>query len=197
MSPSVVGAANAMCAVPLASVRAVPIVTTPTDSVTVVPAIGPLPSRRRTKAFTNCPGRTFALSRLTTSVGPPTGAGSRTTTVSFVVVSLPALSRATTVIGSAPGVAVNDSEKAPWGFGTTVRSLITSEEPASVAPSTTIVGPSTDSPVVGRAMVSVGGVRSTVTVYVDAATTSWSERSVTMIWFAPSRSTSGAAKRPV
>ena len=57
-------------------------------------------------------------------VGPAAGGGSRTTMVSLVVVSFPALSRATTVIESGPGVALNDSENAPSGFGTTVRSLI-------------------------------------------------------------------------
>src|SRR3989442_3589923 len=124
MSPSVVGAANAMCAVPLASVRVVPMVTTPTDRVSVTFALGPVPSRNSMYAFTNWPGFAVVRSRFTVMVGPAAGGGSRTTIVSLVVVAFTDLSRATTVIGSGPGVAVNDSENAPSGFGTTVRSLI-------------------------------------------------------------------------
>src|SRR6266849_3033552 len=104
---------------------------------------------------------------------------------------------ATTVISTDPGVAENESVKPPSGVMTTMRPFTVMVDPGSVVPTTTTFFASTVLPVAGCVTVMVGGVRSSTTLYDDAATTSRSAMSATAIEFAPSLSASVALNAPL
>ena len=70
-------------------------------------------------------------------------------------------------------------------------------DPGSAVPATMTFCASRVAPATGAAMVIVGGVRSSTTVYDDAETTSRSPISVMLIEFAPSFSASVALKEPL
>ena len=80
---------------------------------------------------------------------------------------------------------------------TTMRPFTVMVDPTSVVPATTMFFASTVLPVAGCVMVMVGGVRSSTTLYDDAATTSRSAMSATAIEFAPSLSASVALNAPL
>ena len=130
------------------------------------------------------------------TVRPTVWATCCATIVSFCVVSFPARSRATTVIGTEPGAAENESVNAPSGAVATMCPFTVTTDPGSAVPATMTFCASRVAPATGAAMVIVGGVRSSTTVYDDAETTSRSPISVMLIEFAPSCSASVALKEP-
>src|SRR6185295_8255956 len=197
VSPSVDGATNGIRAVPDPSVTAVPMEATPTDSVTRRPARGPVVPTTYTVARTPWPTRALVLSSVTVTVNPAIVVTCCAVTESFCVVSFPARSRATTVIGTEPAFAENESLKPPSGVRATMRPFTVMVEPGSVVPVTTMFFASTVLPAVGCETVIVGGVRSSTTLYDDAATTSRSAMSATPIAFGPSFNVSVALNEPL
>src|SRR4029077_2064567 len=197
VSPSVDGATKGIRAVPDPSVTAVPIGVTPTDSVTRTPARGPVVPTTYTVARTPWPTFAITLSSVTVTVNPAMVVTCCAVTVSFCVVSFPARSRATTVIGTEPAVAENESLKAPSGVSATMRPFTVMVAPGSVVPLTTMFLASTVLPSAGCETVIVGGVRSNTTLYDDDATTSRSAMSTTPMVLAPSLSASVALNAPL
>ena len=100
-------------------------------------------------------------------------------------------------MGNEPGGAANESVNPPSGAITTMRSFTVMVEPGSVVPATTKFRASTVLPGAGCVTVTVGGVRSSTTVYDDAATTSRSAMSARAIEFAPSLSATVALNAPL
>src|SRR5439155_447584 len=106
-------------------------------------ARAPFASRKVIVANTPCPGRTDVLLIATVRVRPPACVSGCATTFSFSVVSLPARSRATTVMTSGPADAFVESLKEPSGRTITLRPLMVSVAPTSVVPRTTTFAAST------------------------------------------------------
>src|SRR5207249_7334927 len=169
ISPWDVGAASPTRARPVGSVVALAMGTAPRERVGGTPARGPFASRKVIVANTPCPGRTDVLLIATVRVRQPACVSGCATTFSFSVVSLPARSRATTVMTSGPADAFVESLKEPSGRTITLRPLMVSVAPTSVVPRTTTFAASTVASGWGSAIVSVGGVRSSVTEYDDVA----------------------------
>ena len=152
-----------MRVLPNTSVAALPIGTTPTDSVASVPTLANPFSVTRISALTISPGRTFARSSVTVTTVAAT-VGARSVTLDFFVVSFPARSRATTVIATGPTGGVNDSLNEPSWPGTIVRPFTVTVAPISALPWTTTFGPSTVELSTGPMTSRVGGCRSRITV---------------------------------